>query len=227
MAQIFHPSTNTLSKVSIVAGALLSGGGALALTTANRWPWINNVEVVVSQPVQFTHSHHVGGLGIDCRFCHTSVEESANAGIPPVKLCMGCHSVVWKDAPILEPIRTAYQSDVPIQWNKVHDLPDFAYFNHSIHVKKGVGCETCHGRVDQMPLMWKVNSLNMEWCLQCHRSPEKYVRPLDQITTMGWDPMHPEKFGSLLPPMSQEELGKQLVQEHKIQSLTHCSTCHR
>jgi hypothetical protein len=227
MAQIFSPSTNTLSKVSIVAGGLIVGTGAFALTTANRWPWINNVEVAVEQNVPFSHKHHVAGLGIDCRFCHTSVEETAFAGIPPVKTCMGCHSVVWKDAPMLEPIRESYRSDVPVQWTRVHDLPDFVYFNHSIHVKKGVGCESCHGRVDQMPLMWKVNSLNMEWCLACHRNPQNFVRPREQVTTMGWDPMQPEKSGSTLPPTPQAELGAKLVQEYKIQSLTHCSTCHR
>jgi len=227
MAQIFSPSTNTLSKASIVAGALLAGTAAFALTTVNRWPWISNVDVAVEQEVPFSHKHHVGGLGIDCRFCHTAAEESAVSGIPPVKTCMGCHSVVWKDAPMLEPIRESYRSDKPIQWTRVHDLPDFAYFNHSIHLKKGIGCESCHGRVDQMPLMWKVNSLNMEWCLSCHRNPQDFVRPRDQITTMGWDPRHPEKSGSNLPSMSQAELGAKLVQEYKIQSLTHCSTCHR
>jgi hypothetical protein len=227
MAQIFHPSTNTLSTVSIVAGGLIAGVGVLAVTTANRWPWISNVEVAVEQQVPFSHKHHVAGLGIDCRFCHTAVEESAFAGIPPVKTCMGCHSVVWKDAPMLEPIRESYRSDVPVQWTRVHDLPDFVYFNHSIHLKKGVGCESCHGRVDKMPLMWKVNSLNMEWCLSCHRAPEKFVRPRDQVTTMGWDPMHPSKSGSHLAPTTQDELGPKLVQEYKIQSLTHCSTCHR
>jgi hypothetical protein len=227
MAQIFSPSTNTLSKASIVAGALIAGTAAYALTTVNRWPWISNVDVAVEQEVPFSHKHHVGGLGIDCRFCHTAAEEAAVAGIPPVKTCMGCHSVVWKDAPMLEPIRASYRSDVPVQWTRVHDLPDFVYFNHSIHLKKGVGCESCHGRVDQMPLMWKANSLNMEWCLSCHRNPQDFVRPRDQVTTMGWDPRHPEKSGSNLPGMSQAELGAKLLQEYKIQSLTHCSTCHR
>ena len=227
MAQIFSPSTNTLSKASIVVGGLLAGTAAYAVTTVNRWPWISNVDVAVEQDVPFSHKHHVGGLGIDCRFCHTAAEESAVAGIPPVKTCMGCHSVVWKDAPMLEPIRESYRSDKPVQWTRVHDLPDFVYFNHSIHLKKGVGCESCHGRVDQMPLMWKVNSLNMEWCLACHRNPQDFVRPRDQVTTMGWDPRQPAKSGSNLPSMSQAELGAKLVQEYKIQSLTYCSTCHR
>jgi hypothetical protein len=243
MAQIFSPSTNSLSKVSIVAGAIVAGTGTAALTTFNRWPWVSNVEVAVEQTVPFSHKHHVAGLGIDCRFCHTSVEESATAGIPPVKTCMGCHSVVWKDAPILEPIRESYRSDVPLQWNKVHDLPDFVYFNHSIHVKKGVGCESCHGRVDQMPLMWKVNSLNMEWCLACHRHPENFLRPRDQITTMGWSPDNPDwplaatqstdaaEHGAVVHEAprkaSQAELGQRLLHENKVQSLTHCSTCHR
>ena len=227
MAQIFSPSTNTLSKASIVIGAVVAGTAAYALTTFNRWPWISNVNVAVEQQVPFSHKHHVGGLGIDCRFCHTAAEEAAVSGIPPVKTCMGCHSVVWKDAPMLEPIRESYRTDVPVQWNRVHDLPDFVYFNHSIHLKKGIGCESCHGRVDQMPLMWKANSLNMEWCLSCHRNPQNFVRPRDQVTTMGWDPLQPAKSGSNLPSMSQAELGAKLVQEYKIQSLTNCSTCHR
>jgi hypothetical protein len=209
MAQIFSPSTNTLSKVSIVAATLVVGAAGYAVTTINRWPWISNLNVAVEQDVPFSHKHHVAGLGIDCRFCHTAVEESANAGIPPVKTCMGC------------------RSDVPVEWTRVHDLPDFVYFNHSIHLKKGVGCESCHGRVDTMPLMWKANSLNMEWCLACHRNPQDFVRPREQVTTMGWDPAQPAKSGSSLPPTTQAELGPRLVQEYKIQSLTHCSTCHR
>ena len=227
MAQIFPPSTNTISKVSIVGTATLLGAGALVLTTANRWPWIDNVEVAIEQPVPFSHKHHLQDLGIDCRYCHTSVEEAASAGIPPTKTCMSCHSVVWKDAPLLEPIRESYRTDASIEWTKVHDLPDFVYFNHSVHVKKGMACESCHGRVDQMPLMWKVNSLNMEWCLSCHRDPAAKIRPRDMVYTMGWDPEHPEKSGSNMAAMSQEELATKLMKEYDVHSLTNCSTCHR
>ena len=206
MAQIFPPSTNTISKVSIVGTMTVLGAGALALTTANRWPWIDNVDVAIEQPVPFSHKHHLQDLGIDCRFCHSSVEEAASAGIPPTKTCMTCHSIVWKDAPLLEPIRESYRTDTSVQWTKVHDLPDFVYFNHSVHVKKGMACE---------------------WCLSCHRDPAQNIRPRDMVYTMGWDPEHPEKSGSSMPAMSQEELSAKLMKEYDVHSLTNCSTCHR
>jgi len=166
--------------------------------------------------VQFSHAHHVGGIGIDCRYCHTSVETAASASIPPTQTCMNCHSQIWAQSPYLEPVRASMQSGASIEWIRVHDLPDFVYFNHSIHVKKGMGCETCHGRIDQMPGIQQVNSLQMEWCLDCHREPEKYVRPRAAVFTMGYEPAG-----------DQGEIGRQLVQEYNIKSLTSCSTCHR
>jgi hypothetical protein len=172
--------------------------------------------VARAQPVPFSHKHHVNGLGIDCRFCHTSVEESAFAGIPSTKTCMGCHSVVWKDAEILAPIRSSWQDDVSIEWTRVHDLPDFAYFDHSIHLKKGVGCSECHGQVDQMPLMWKTNTLDMDWCLDCHRDPLPRIRPREALFDMSWDP-------ASLGHAEREELGLQ----YGVRSMTNCSTCHR
>jgi hypothetical protein len=173
---------------------------------------------VRDQPIPFSHERHVAGNGIDCRYCHTSVEESNFAGIPPTETCMSCHSQILTDAPMLEPVRESFRSGTPIQWNRVHDLPDFVYFNHSIHVKKGVGCETCHGRVDRMPLMWKQNTLQMEWCLECHRAPEQFIRPRDQVFTMGY-----------VPAGDQLEIGRKLVQEYHInvKQLTNCSICHR
>jgi hypothetical protein len=144
------------------------------------------------------------------------VETSAFAGIPPTKTCMNCHSQIWATAPILEPVRSSFREDRPLRWIRVHDLPDFAYFNHSVHVKKGMGCETCHGRVDQMPLMLQQNSLQMEWCLECHRAPERFVRPRSEVFTMGYR-----------PPVPQAELGPRLVKEYGIQANTNCSTCHR
>jgi hypothetical protein len=161
----------------------------------------------------------VGGLGVDCRYCHTAVESSAFAGIPPTKTCMNCHSQIWSTSPTLEPVRASFRTNESIRWTRVNDLPDFVYFNHGIHVNKGVGCESCHGRVDRMPLTYQVNSLQMEWCLECHRNPEKFVRPREFITTMGY-----------LPAGDQEEIGRKLVAEYKIQNartLTSCSTCHR
>jgi len=158
----------------------------------------------------------VGDDGIDCRYCHTSVETSTFAGIPPTKTCMNCHSQLWANSPFLEPVRASFRDDKSLHWIRVHDLPDFVYFNHSIHVKKGMGCESCHGRVDQMPLMQQVNSLQMEWCLNCHRNPEQFVRPRSEIFTMGYR-----------PAVSQAVLGPQLVKEYQIQPSTTCSTCHR
>ena len=216
MAQIFHPSLNTLSKVSIFGAVFFLGAAVWAWDTTLRGPYTTQVNVAREQPVPFSHKHHVSGLGIDCRYCHTSVEESASAGIPPTKTCMTCHSYVWKDAEILEPVRESYKTDESIEWVRVHDLPDFAYFNHSIHVKKGVGCSSCHGRVDQMPLMWKVNTLNMDWCLDCHRDPVQNLRPREEIFNMAWDPTK----------MPREEKEK-LAELYEVESLTNCSICHR
>jgi Zn ribbon nucleic-acid-binding protein len=166
--------------------------------------------------VPFSHEHHVGGLGIDCRYCHTSVENSSFANIPPTKTCMNCHSQIWNRAPMLERVRESFRSDTSIRWIRVHDLPDYVYFNHSIHVAKGVGCTTCHGQVNKMPLMWQENSLQMSWCLDCHRHPERFVRPKSEVFSVSWQ-----------PPPNQVEMGRELVKEYNIQSLTSCSTCHR
>src|SRR3982751_2311838 len=216
MSQIFHRSTNIYSRLSILAVVAVAGiaGGIVALLHLSGYN--TNQDMFVEQPIQFSHAHHVGGEGFDCRYCHTSVEESAFANIPPTKTCMNCHSQIGANAPILEPVRASFRENKPLHWTRVHDLPDFVYFNHSIHVKKGMGCETCHGRVDQMPLMEQVNSLQMEWCLNCHRNPENYVRPRSEITTMGYRPSVPQSV-----------IGPQLVKEYGINSLTSCSTCHR
>jgi Cytochrome c7 and related cytochrome c len=216
MPQIFHRSTNTLSKVSL-AGILLLVGGLIGLAMLlGRSSYVTRAQEYVEQPVQFSHLHHVLDDGIDCRYCHTSVETSSFAGIPPTKTCMNCHSQIWQSAPILEPVRASFREDRPMQWIRVHDLPDFAYFNHSIHVKKGMGCETCHGRVDQMPLMRQENSLQMEWCLNCHRNPQNFVRPREEVFTMGYRPRE-----------DQATLGPKLVAEYNIRPSTDCSTCHR
>ena len=216
MPQIFQRSANTLSKLSLFGVLSLVGGLILLMMLLGRSSYVTRANEFVEQPIQFSHLHHVTDDGIDCRYCHTSVETSPFAGIPPTKTCMNCHSQLFTTEPILEPVRASFREDKPLHWVRVHDLPDFVYFNHSIHVKKGMGCETCHGRVDQMPLMLQVNSLQMEWCLNCHRNPENYVRPRSEITTMGYK-----------PPVPQSVLGPQLVKEYGINSLTSCSTCHR
>ncbi len=220
MVQVFPKSANTLSNASIVVAGIVLGTVGLATININSTTYVTTQSMPIEQVVQFTHTHHVGSLGLDCRFCHAAVEESSYAGIPPSKTCMGCHSVVWKDAPILEPVRESFRNDTSVEWIKVHDLPEFVYFNHSIHVNKGIGCESCHGRVDKMPLMMRQNSLNMEWCLACHRAPEQFLRPKDQVFTMGWDPE--KALGK-----TQAELGAELKAENHVQSRTNCATCHR
>src|SRR5437870_8331843 len=216
MSQIFHPSTNTISRVSIFGGAALLVALVAAMAAINESSYVTEVGVARSQPIPFSHKHHVGDNGIDCRYCHTSVEESAFAGIPPTKTCMNCHSQIFSNSPYLEPVRQSFRTDRSIQWTRVHDLPDFVYFNHSIHVQKGVGCTTCHGQVDRMPLMMQEQSLQMEWCLDCHRNPERYVRPRDAVFRVDYE-----------PPPDQIALGTRLVAQYQIQKLTSCSTCHR
>jgi hypothetical protein len=216
MAQLFHRSSNALARASIFGAVVILGGLGWLLFAAYRSDYVTGAHVVREQPVPFSHKHHVGGEGIDCRYCHTSVEESAFAGMPATETCMTCHSQIWSEAPALEPVRASFRSGKPVEWTRVHYLADFVYFNHSIHVNKGIGCETCHGRVDQMPLTWQENSLLMQWCLDCHRQPELYVRPREAVFQMGWK-----------PPADQLAVGRRLVKEYKIRSLTDCYTCHR
>jgi hypothetical protein len=216
MPQIFRRSANTLSKVSIFGILALVGGLVLLAIVIGRSPYVTRAHLFVEQPLQFSHMHHVTDDGIDCRYCHTSVETSAFAGIPPTKTCMNCHSILFANASFLEPVRASFRDDRPLRWIRVHDLPDFVYFNHSIHVKKGIGCESCHGRVDRMPLMYQENSLLMEWCINCHKNPQDYVRPRSEITTMGYR-----------PAVAQSVLGPQLVKDYGIKPPLNCSTCHR
>ncbi len=216
MSQIFHHSTNTLSRLSIFGGIFVIAFLVWAWAELNASTYATRAKVPVEQPVPFSHEHHVGGLGIDCRYCHTTVEDSSFANIPPTKTCMNCHSQIWSTAPMLEPVRESFRTDKSIRWIRVHDLPDYVYFNHSIHVAKGVGCTTCHGQVNKMPLMWQESTLQMTWCLDCHRHPERFVRPRSEVFSVTY-----------VPPADQLALGRKLVKEYRIQSLTSCSTCHR
>lgn len=216
MAQIFHRSTNTIARVSIYGAAFLIAALGWAVYELSASPYVTDVNVAKDQPVPFSHKHHVGELGLDCRYCHTAVETSSSAGMPPTQTCMTCHSQIWVNSPMLEPVRASYRDDKSIQWIRVNAVPDFVYFNHSIHVNKGVACVTCHGPVGDMPLTWRANTLQMGWCLDCHRAPEKFVRPRDQVFSIHYQ-----------PPADQIELGRKLVKEYKIQSLTNCTTCHR
>ena len=216
MAQIFHRSTNTISRVSIFGGLALLIALTLVVAGLYRSAYVSEIGVARAQPVPFSHKHHVADDGIDCRYCHTSVETSSFAGIPSTKICMNCHTQIWPDSPALAPVRESFRTGQSIQWTRVHNLPGFVYFDHSIHLHKGIGCVTCHGRLDEMPLTWRVNTLYMDWCLECHRAPEQFVRPRDQIFNMEYQ-----------PPADQLALGRQLVKEYNVRPLTGCSTCHR
>ena len=216
MSQIFHRSTNTISKVSILGAVFILAALLWLLLEINRSDYVTEARVARAQPVPFSHKHHVAGMGIDCRYCHTTVETSSFAGLPPTQTCMNCHAQIWNQAPMLEPVRESFRSDKSIEWTRVNQLADFVYFDHSIHVNKGVGCVTCHGRVDLMPLAWREHTLHMEWCLQCHRQPELYVRPRERVFDMEWKPEE-----------DQRTLGLRLVKEYNIRRVTDCSACHR
>lgn len=218
MAPIFGPGANLVAKL-----VLLAAGGCLVVVFFIGWvgpstDWATRIGFHVTQPVPFSHQHHVAGLGLDCRFCHATVETSATAGIPPTYTCMTCHSQLWTNAEVLAPVRASLASDTPLRWARVNQLPDYVYFNHSIHVAKGIGCVTCHGRIDQMPLTEKAASLKMGWCVDCHRDPRPYLRPHDAVFDMAWQ------------PTKDTPSGDQLFAQYHIHSpaeLTSCSVCHR
>jgi hypothetical protein len=216
MPQYFSRSANTFARFSVLgfvcAGVIVCGLAYLIV----RSPYETMQNVPREQPVPFSHEHHVGGLGIDCRYCHTTVETSSFANIPSTKICMNCHSQMWASSPMLEPVRESYRSGKSIEWTRVNDLPEYVYFNHSIHIHKGVGCTTCHGRIDKMPLTWQGEPLTMEWCLNCHRHPQRYLRPRDAVFSMDYR-----------TPANQIALGYRLMKAYRVQSLTSCSTCHR
>lgn len=218
MAQIFHPSFRVISRASIVVALILVVLAGVISSELFRSGYTTNVNVAREQTVPFSHEHHVNGLGLECGYCHTSVEQSPFAGIPPTHTCMTCHSQIWTNAPMLEPVRTSYRTQKPLEWVRVHDLPDFAYFNHSIHVNKGMACQVCHGDVNMMPLTWKTQSLYMQWCLECHRAPERFIRPKAEVYNFDY-----------VAPHNQAEFGMSLVKEYdvKTRQLTDCSMCHR
>jgi len=217
MAQVFSARSLLAMKL---AGLALAGAAA-ALAAGYRAVVRADAPqgAPIEQPIPFSHAHHVRDDGIDCRYCHASVESSAFAGIPPLATCMTCHSQLFAGAPVLAPLRDAYAGRTELAWQRVHDLPDFVYFDHSIHVAKGVGCTTCHGPVDRMPLTWRFASLDMQWCLECHRAPERHLRPRDRVFDVDWT-----------PPPDQAARGRELARAYRLRStreLTDCSTCHR
>jgi hypothetical protein len=186
MAQVFDRSSNALARFSLVLTGVIVIALGVTLDNLQRSPWVTRQGQRPDQPIPFSHKHHVEGLGLQCQYCHTQVEKAAYAGIPPTKTCINCHAQIWTNAELLEPVRQSWATGASIQWIRVHDLPDYVYFNHEIHVNKGIGCASCHGRVDEMPLMYQQNTLQMEWCLNCHRNPAVNLRPTSEIYNMAW-----------------------------------------
>jgi len=228
MRALFPRWTNTVARLSVAV--LIATPLALIglLMLLQRSPFITGQGNPISQPVQFDHRHHVGDEGIDCRYCHQTVETSASAGIPSTELCMNCHSQIWNKSPLLDLVRQSYFTDRPIEWNRVHDLPDFVYFNHSIHVNKGVGCVTCHGRVDQMAAVEQAAPLTMAWCLDCHRDPTPHLRPREFITDLAWIPRVADSaHGGGSHPGTTPLVGQALAQAYDVKARTNCTTCHR
>jgi Cytochrome c7 and related cytochrome c len=229
--RIFPRWTNTLARAMVFGFLPLLAALVWVPYAVMRLPLATGVGVGREQPVPFSHARHVRTDAIDCRYCHASVETSSFAGMPPTETCMHCHSQIGVQASVLAPVRDSFRTGQPLVWQRVYHLPDYVHFNHSIHVSKGVGCVTCHGRVDQMapltqkfplergiPVLWQAEPLTMEWCLTCHRHPERFVRPREQVFNMEWQ-----------PPDDQETFGSRLVRQYKIpdaRRLTACSTCH-
>jgi hypothetical protein len=216
MAQLFHRATNPLSKASLFGGLFILAAVIYVFDRLYKGPYVNEAGVIREQPVPFSHQHHVKGLGIDCRYCHTSAETSSFAGVPPVKTCMTCHSQIWTNAELLEPVREAWRSGKPLRWVRVNSVPDFVYFDHSIHVAKGIACVTCHGPVGDMPLMYRQASLQMRWCLECHRNPQQFVRPKETVFQTDWK-----------QPADIQALHRDLAKQYGVKKLTDCYTCHR
>jgi hypothetical protein len=206
------------NKTRQLAGLVL--GLAPVYLTGLIWygasPKTTDVGYQPRQPVPYSHALHVGQLGMDCRYCHNTVEVAAHAAIPPTATCMNCHDKIWTSSARLQPVRESWASGQPVEWTKVHDLPDFTYFNHSAHVSRGIGCVSCHGRVDQMEEVYQHEPLSMSWCLQCHRNPDPHLRPPSEATNMTWK-----------APGDPAEYGKMLREQNNIAPPTDCSTCHR
>ncbi len=241
MPQVFKRHHNTIARVTIFGGLLALVGLVLAGSSITRSPWMTHAGEPPDQPVPFSHKHHYEELGIDCRYCHWSVTQSAHAGIPATEVCMTCHSQIWTNSPLLQPVRDSYNNDKPLVWNKVNNLPEFVYFNHSAHVNKGISCATCHQGIEKMHLTAKSQPFSMWWCLDCHRNPEKHIRPKEEVFNMHYQtPRNPEEMKAMLDkynipydpnaiPRNQIELGRLLVKHYNIhkEQLSDCSICHR
>jgi hypothetical protein len=218
MTQVFSSTADTWLRLFIVGGAALACGSLLGIVGFARSDYYTGARLHPSpQPVPFSHRHHVGGLGLDCGYCHTHVTAGPRAGLPPTHTCMTCHSQIWTGAPMLEPVRQSLAANAALTWHRVARLPDYVYFRHDVHVAKGVGCVTCHGRVDQMALTYQAKPLTMEFCLDCHRDPAPHLRPADRITDMQWRAQDARRLGTELVKQNGIRLGQ----------ITSCYVCHR
>jgi hypothetical protein len=217
MSKVFPKSVNAL-PLQIILYVLVFGSVAMAAVTYYVTPKYTRVGYAPQQPVPFEHSLHAGQLGIDCRYCHTNVEVSEHSNVPATSTCMACHSIIKKDSPLLAPVRASFESGDPVPWVRIHKAPDYVYFNHSVHVNRGVSCVECHGKVNEMPVVFHAKSFSMGFCLDCHRAPETALRPLDQITNLDWKAPTPE---------AQLEIGRDLVKKMDVRPPQSCSGCHR
>jgi hypothetical protein len=218
MAQIFSPAADTWLRLIAAIVLALCGGGIVGAIGMARSSYITSTDRVPHQPVPFSHRHHVGELGIDCRYCHADVEKGPKAGLPPTTTCMTCHSQIWTNAKMLAAVRQSLAQNKPLHWVRVAKLPDYVFFRHDIHIAKGVGCVTCHGRIDTMPLTYRAKAFTMKFCLDCHRDPVPNLRPADKITDMTWN-----------PPGNARAFGKKIAAHEglRLGELTHCYVCHR
>jgi hypothetical protein len=216
MSLLFRPKHNTAAQISLFVAAAGALGGLGGLFVYVRTPYARGMQDPVEQPIQFDHRHHTRDEGIDCRYCHNTVDKSPSAGIPATSLCLNCHSQIWNKSPLLEPVRQSFIQNTPIKWNRVYEVPQFVFFNHSIHVNKGVGCVSCHGKVGEMAAIEKATPLTMSFCLDCHRHPEKNLRPVSEVTNPDW-----------VPAGDAEEQGRLLAEQNNVHTRTSCTTCHR
>lgn len=210
----FPKWTNTLKPVLLVLPLVPLYG--IFLLYFGFWPTATHVGYMPEQPVQYSHLLHAGEMGMDCRYCHNTVDQAAHAAVPPTSTCMNCHSNIATESLKLTEVRESFATGMPIEWVKIHDLPDYVYFDHSAHVNRGVSCVSCHGRVDQMEVVFQAEPLSMAWCLECHREPEKYLRPLEHVYDLDW-----------VPDEDQVIIGQRIKDLYNINPSTECSTCHR
>lgn len=218
MAQIFSPVADTWLRLFLIGGLSLAGGSIVAAVGFAHSAYMTDTDIRPHQPVPFSHRHHAGELGIDCRYCHSNVEVGPQAGLPPTETCITCHSQIWTNASMLEPVQKSLANNTPIPWTRVAKLPDYVFFRHDIHIAKGVGCENCHGRIDRMALTYRAKAFTMKFCIDCHRDPAPHLGPPDHITDMAWT-----------PPADARRAGDAIAAHEGIRfgELTHCYVCHR